>query len=1363
MKDITWDDFTYKNRNKTGSFEHLCRNLFLRTIKKSGSDYQYNFNQAGLEIEPIQTLIDGEVKWVGAQCKFFTTENSNAQYQQIFKSVETAITKYKGKLDYIYIYTNAPLQPICTDDEIKKSKTRTPRIKLNELHKKAVKLHWQLQDNILDLVREANNIDLRRIYFSEEREIEWTKDALTLDERTFLSSFEFYNLKLNDINISDLNDSIIQNKTSLLLGAAGTGKSFAMKKLYLSLEHNFTNMSTCTTQPLPIFIKLRECINGNLESLLRQRLTDYNLNNIEADGSFFYFFDGLDEVSHYNIGSIVNHINALSSRTTTKSILISSRTDSNNLSHLNQHLKCIEYKISPLLYSDIKSFFVAKNNDQKLEKLQVLYNTKARVLENITDIFSVNLIWKVIENIETDITNIDIITQYVNHWIDTYVKLADLSLLEPKKKSILELCKQISCTMQSNLQLNISLPDVQKIVINFGKASNSIEINNIVSSLIDLFFEISANASDQLLSYKHRRFHEYFLYLSIDESFIEHPEQLREYHLLSNKDFMINVFFKTSLSNAIKANDVLKVHALRLLEQYLGYSYWHAYQDDSFCEKFAFGSKEPIYAYSVDLPLLISHYNTDEIKHLLNNESLSIGDFITKENCLKFIEFHHKYKSGDIVEFIFNKYPLPKDKIVTHKNFYSFLYIQNRMRNVSLEQIYSGSLADSKFLHPEIGHMDYVDSSNEFLNAFYKYCIEFEVDYITRKIPEMSIEQIEILSFQLLKYNNILCLLSKEPTYLSLRKQFINRIESDDSDYLTNTIAVYCFLSHKTQNYSHRLNEALDKANCRNYPSWHQNIELHNLLCYLLKGNFSYALSEFKLGASLLEHLFDNYDNLDNVLNLWLDDIKPFNYVWNNWLQYTFSNMVGTLVSMLPFDPVKLKSFLRELMKYESVIYSHVIYYSLLKHNPRLYHMMANRQIIERMIHGSLSSKMEYESSSEFFFQYALMYWNIDKEKSYALLIDGINNHILRPPYKGEQLMSMIMPSCLYFSYHNFIHDEYKIKEQFQLLFDFLENLGRSTDNSSPYNCFKWALKACIGEDNLIEKLYDTTETNLYPISSKCISNAFDFSTVTADNISDFYSFKCEDAPYDSIDFWQKIIDINYSYDKELSTLYTVLEKIYPSMYGYSPIIDYIYLPVAVLLADKRTQQNFIKFSMKHGGEYGFYNLIRAYSIIGKSDEAKKFIDFLFSFLTLLTISQPNKTNFETQNGDYPPNWLEQLYNSTPEDWNYYDNKCICMFKKRSNFKIIWDEYDEREPFNDKWATNHPDKHAYISNYVLLDNELELKHFSLVHVDGYRAAIPLPKVNTNVIRRTDYFFSRLFNTNIETLHSYIIRSGLIIE
>lgn len=1362
MKQITWDDFNYKNRNKTGAFEDMCRILFLREIKKSGNDFQYNYNQTGLEIEPIQVNENGKDIWVGAQCKYFKTSSSTSKYNQIYKSVNDAINLYKNKLDSIYIYTNEPLQPNCTEDEIKNKKNKSSRVNLARINRNKIKLKWIQQDNILTLMTQPENYDLRKMYFSDERETDWIKNGISINEKTFLNSSEFFNLKLNNIEVSDIWDLLLPNKVNLILGSAGTGKSMLMKKMYSNIADDFLRKENSNECYLPVLIKLRECINGDLETLTRQRLNDYNINNTESCNCI-YFFDGLDEVSHQNIGSIVDRIKYLDKLPTTKSIVISTRTDSNNLAYLHQFIEYKQFKIDNLTYEDIELFFLTRGSQDKNDKLKKMKEQNAKIIDEITDIFSANLLWNIISEISINVTKIEIIERFVEYWINNYSKIIELPLLEPKSNSLKDICTEISFRMQQNLHLSIELSSVQEIVRKITGSIHVLDINIIINALVDLFFEISNNNTSGLLSYKHRRFHEYFLYKKIDENILESPKILRELHLLSNKDFVINVLMKTSLSKAYKEKDVLKSLALRLFEQYLGYSYWYKYADDIIGKDFRYGSKESFYSYSSALIRLLAGYDTSDMEVILNNEELSIGDSINKDNCLEFIELHHKFRNRDVSEFIFSKYQIKKDKLVNHKNYYSYLYIINQMRGVSLQNIYGDIVENLKILHPEISHMDYVDSSNENLNTFYKYCLDNDMVYITELIPDMSKEQLEVLSFQLLKYENILCLVSSKQEYKNIRMQLISRFKNSNERYFTNSLAIYSFMGGEIEERD-QLRTALDKANCRNYPTWHQNIELHNILCYLLKDEVRYSLSEFKLGVDIFAHLVDNFDDLDKVLDLWIEDIKPFNYVWNNWLRYTFSNMLGRLIGKIEFDIIKLKQFLRELMKYESVIYIPVVYYTILKYNQGLFSSISNEQIINKLSEIALSEDLIFENSCESFFQLAVMYSNINKGKSYSFLIDGINNEALRPQYKGENLMSMIVPGCLYFAYLNYVYNDFEIKELIYKLYNALKILKDSTQNDSPFGCLKWIVMEVIGEDDeLLDCLYNENEIKLYPRNNKKVGNCFDVSKVTKESLINYYTFKYEGAPYDNFQFWTKIINLNYELDKDLKSLYEGLDDVYPSMYGYSPIIDFIYLPLAVLLLDERTKDKFTDYIMEHAGEYGFYNVIRAYSVIGKTNEARSCIEFLYKYIEMLTSPMVSLPIYKNDNRDVSLFLIDTIYNSKRNDWEFFYDKCTCLLRSNPKIKIVWDDSEEREAFHEEWAVNHPDRNAYLKNYYIYNGEKEIKQFSLVDVDGFRARLPLPKINTNIIRRTDYFLSRLFNDRIETLHEYIICSGLIVE
>lgn len=48
-------------------------------------------------------------------------------------------------------------------------------------------------------------------------------------------------------------------------------------------------------------------------------------------------------------------------------------------------------------------------------------------------------------------------------------------------------------------------------------------------------------------------------------------------------------------------------------------------------------------------------------------------------------------------------------------------------------------------------------------------------------------------------------------------------------------------------------------------------------------------------------------------------------------------------------------------------------------------------------------------------------------------------------------------------------------------------------------------------------------------------------------------------------------------------------------------------------------------------------------------------------------------------------------------------------------------------------------------------------------VDGYRATLPIPKINTNIVKRDEFLLSRLFNSNLSEFHGYMQRANLQVE
>ncbi|MDP8209299.1 MAG: toll/interleukin-1 receptor domain-containing protein [Candidatus Stygibacter australis] len=123
---------------------------------------------------------------------------------------------------------------------------------------------------------------------------------------------------------------------------------------------------------------------------------------------------------------------------------------------------------------------------------------------------------------------------------------------------------------------------------------------------------------------------------------------------------------------------------------------------------------------------------------------------------------------------------------------------------------------------------------------------------------------------------------------------------------------------------------------------------------------------------------------------------------------------------------------------------------------------------------------------------------------------------------------------------------------------------------------------------------------------------------------------------------------------------------------------------------------------------------------------------------------------------------LEMIYQNPFPNWECYDDESTFILKEDINLKIVRDDFDNRRPFNEKWATSHPDKMAYANYYFVYYNNNLVDKFLLVAVDGNRAELPLPKSGTNIIKKEFYLKAKAVDI-LGTLDEYIDRSKLIVE
>lgn len=406
--------------------------------------------------------------------------------------------------------------------------------------------------------------------------------------------------------------------------------------------------------------------------------------------------------------------------------------------------------------------------------------------------------------------------------------------------------------------------------------------------------------------------------------------------------------------------------------------------------------------------------------------------------------------------------------------------------------------------------------------------------------------------------------------------------------------------------------------NQRNYSTWSRHIELHILLAIIQKDDFRYELSEFELGVEITRIAYNNHHDTSKILIEWLEAIKPYNFIYNGWLRYYHSNMLGIFISKIRFDPLQVKKFLRELLNYESVIYIQTVLFTIYKFNKSLFEKVASKGLLDKILKDTLRDNIddEYDSQSESIFQLAVMYDSVDIDKKYELLIYGIDNSIVRPAYKSEQLVSRALPECLYLAHQSFWYDADTMEKKCHQLYNVLETINETSNNAGSMEYLKWVIEKCNIESEFLQRyLYNVSAYSPYSDGEVF---EYDMDCINIENIEEFYACRVNDAPYESIQFWRDLVEIEYKLDRKLPKLYDTFSKMnYPSYFG-NEFVQYCHFPTAVLYEKEETREAIVQYIINQGGTYGLYNMIRVFFITGEMDDGINYIEHLIKFSNLL-------------------------------------------------------------------------------------------------------------------------------------------------
>ncbi|RCX10437.1 hypothetical protein DFR58_12929 [Anaerobacterium chartisolvens] len=1368
MQDINWNMFNLKNPDKRMAFQNMCKHLFCRELSISGYDLQANYNNAGLEAKPV--LHDG--KYYGFQCKYVElATNPNNFYRQIKKSLDIAYRIYKSQLDVIYIYSNADIQPDISDNEASTQKSDTNRLKIQEdARKNGITIEWNTKDSLELILNEPKNDDIATFYFSESRELNFLDSSISIEDKTFLNSEEFIPLPIREHTGYDDVICLLQKRCcAIVLGDAGTGKTLMMKKFFSHFKDDFLkNYSNAITGAtiFPVFIRLRECINGNLEDILRQRLRDYRIDKTANTFKYLYFLDGLDEVSANFIDNILNYVETVKDYENTHGIVFSSRKDSFNLVFMYRHFPDIKkIGLLPLTIKYIEDYFRAKKDENKIKKLQELTGKNRSLVADLNDIFSINLFWNMIERVDEATTKIDLCEQSVNYFLNKYNKLNEISLPEPKTQYIKELFSDIAYHMRTSNLLNIKLHKLQLLIQGRFDRLTYDDTNKIIYCFSELFFEKADHQDQMIFSFRHRRFQEYFLCKKVLEVFPKHPCVLRELQLLNDKDFILMLFLKYGIKESIANRNILLNLALRFFEAYLGSDYWAGYKDSyiGIRSDYGVGGVNPFE--QDEFINALASQTIENIFILFESLGIKKANLSNPKIFSKLIVLFHKKNNINVFDNMRKHFSYKEEELekIKFNSIYDMLYFNKFFceKDISLK-VYDERIKKFK-INPNTDFMSIADEGCQHVLSFFNYLIDYNIPFLCTIIKEIEIEHLELLCYQLLRNEYIHLIVSEETEVTNLKSSIVARIENNDKDtFLLNTIVFYNLVTHKDYGIE-TLKTRFEKVNQNNLPTWERNIEANQYIAILLKKNKTIYTPNYKFGIEI-KNISISDNSLDSILQKIISVVKNYNFSTYNWFKYKNSNLIGAILATYPFVLDDIKKVLHLLFKYDSVVSMLTIFYSIFNINLNLFKQVANEAILNKIYEESTKQLSYYDDNSNAEHMFSAMYAYFNTGKSHQLLLKGLNNSICRPAFRGEDLIDHVLPYCLsLFAVDNW-YSEYQLEIFASRIYDMLKIMSDTTDGGTDLSLFKEVLLEYIPSSSLLneDEIYNTKTKNMdkETENSKGAVAGLQKNNLTMENIDHYYKCRIDGADYNSTETWESLINFELENDKDLNNLFSVLiDNRYPEPYG-GKVNEVFPLITAVLLKNPKTKQRIIDFIISQGGRSGLVNMIKASMYNSDIASGKRYFEELLLLCEMIVYPMNASSLKAEKRVDLVSDIISKIENSTKEDW-YINENDERILRLDPNIKIISSDFDERRQFHEEWAIRYSDSHAYLYQYYLYYNSSLIKKYKLVSVDGGRATLPIPRAGTNIVSRKDYRFALIINES--RILEYVYRYGLIVE
>ena len=328
----------------------------------------------------------------------------------------------------------------------------------------------------------------------------------------FYEPIDLYNDTI-DLPCPDIHNLIALNKSIIITGTGGSGKSTFLKYLLLN--------SIQTTKHIPIFIELRDVEQGQ-STLLDYITNSLQLKNINLEstyldqafrnGNFIFFIDGFDELSHSFSGLIGNEIDQLTQDYAKCTFIVTSRLGQEFISwstFLELHTKPLTKEkainlVSRLNFdSDVKNKFI-----KELES--GLYDFHRSFFENPLLLSIMLITYRDSASIPSELHNFyasAFDALYYRHDASKSFKRPTLTDLPVNKgKDILSAFSLITYVQSKTSFNKVELDEFLESAMKLSECKCN--LNDLVTDLLQAFCMLLQDGTDY--EYTHRSFQEYF-------------------------------------------------------------------------------------------------------------------------------------------------------------------------------------------------------------------------------------------------------------------------------------------------------------------------------------------------------------------------------------------------------------------------------------------------------------------------------------------------------------------------------------------------------------------------------------------------------------------------------------------------------------------------------------------------------------------------------------------------------------------------------------------------------------------------------------------------------------------------------------